>query len=174
MASFQFLSRNSVRWDQQILGRGCLAIKMFQFLSRNSVRWDLIRRGVKAVVLGHVSIPQSEFCPLGLTTKSVTDTHAASFNSSVGILSVGTGYGGSEAYHENLVSIPQSEFCPLGLGAAEFGLVWAWMFQFLSRNSVRWDETKRGVVLNDAYVSIPQSEFCPLGQVLEGAHKSSS
>ena len=37
-----------------------------------------------------VSIPQSEFCPLGLSPGLVGIAHERCFNSSVGILSVGT------------------------------------------------------------------------------------
>ena len=161
---FQFLSRNSVRWDfcgglvrflpiccfNSSVGilsvgtrqnRTCarLTAEEFQFLSRNSVRWD--ERGGGGV----------SFC-------------AKSFNSSVGILSVGTKY--------------RLLFCG------------AWKaFQFLSRNSVRWDPSRLytlvlavlrfnssvgilSVGTNDGgreeesrfSVSIPQSEFCPLGR----------
>ena len=38
---FQFLSRNSVRWDTFIQIRIVSQPTLFQFLSRNSVRWDL-------------------------------------------------------------------------------------------------------------------------------------
>ena len=61
------------------------------------------------------------------------------------------------------VSIPQSEFCPLGLVTIGRDGVIDPTFQFLSRNSVRWDKTVRGVMLSHWSVSIPQSEFCPLG-----------
>ena len=64
-SQFQFLSRNSVRWDN-IIGTQQGHNGMFQFLSRNSVRWDLLWCSMKA---GYI----------------------LSFNSSVGILSVGTG-----------------------------------------------------------------------------------
>ena len=62
---------------------------MFQFLSRNSVRWDGVGVGSPPGVEG-------------------------SFNSSVGILSVGT-----------RASLDFKDMCI--------------KFQFLSRNSVRWD-----------------------------------
>jgi len=39
-----------------------------------------------------------------------------------------------------VVSIPQSEFCPLGLVGDSPFLNRQRKFQFLSRNSVRWDE----------------------------------
>jgi len=112
-----------------------------------------------------VSIPQSEFCPLGLPERRSIIQLFLSFNSSVGILSVGT-------------SIPGGE-------GREHG-----RFQFLSRNSVRWDHKQlslwlslllgfnssvgilsvgtlgpSGIVSKLASVSIPQSEFCPLGHV---------
>jgi len=64
-----------------------------------------------------------------------------SFNSSVGILSVGTDTRNIFKTHLPLVSIPQSEFCPLGRG---------------------WG---RVISKHDGFVSIPQSEFCPLGQL---------
>jgi len=112
---FQFLSRNSVRWD--IVGSiWCISPSIwFQFLSRNSVRWDSLERGGQGgVILG--------------------------FNSSVGILSVGTESIGLYNHLSNRVSIPQSEFCPLGHDAR--GL---------------------SVQIDGEIVSIPQSEFCPLG-----------
>ena len=62
---------------------------VFQFLRRNSVRWDAFRESLfdpKA----DVSIPQSEFCPLGPHYEAVEDWQGVGFNSSVGILSVGT------------------------------------------------------------------------------------
>ena len=62
-----------------------------------------------------------------------------SFNSSVGILSVGTCNPDLATSSQPQVSIPQSEFCPLGRSP--------WY-------SVS-DELPK--------VSIPQSEFCPLG-----------
>ena len=138
---FQFLSRNSVRWDFAPEWIYTEDIK-FQFLSRNSVRWDFLGVRGDQVGLLVVSIPQSEFCPLGLVRaaprpladgpfqflsrnsvrwdvvigRGIGD-RAPGFNSSVGILSVGTaGHGGGA-----------------GRGAAGF--------QFLSRNSVRWDPT---------------------------------
>jgi len=66
-----------------------------------------------------VSIPQSEFCPLGRKTGKPTGKDAISFNSSVGILSVGTNF------------------------TLEIRIK-AGQFQFLSRNSVRWDRLARG------------------------------
>jgi len=89
---FQFLSRNSVRWDWEPIIVAMKPCEGFQFLSRNSVRWD---GGEEKRV----------FCA------------KKSFNSSVGILSVGT---------------PS----PLRSG------VWCRRFQFLSRNSVRWDHRR--------------------------------
>ena len=62
-----------------------------------------------------VSIPQSEFCPLGHLKISVIDVRDAD------------------------VSIPQSEFCPLGPEPFLMSPRLTPMFQFLSRNSVRWD-----------------------------------
>jgi len=61
------------------------------------------------------------------------------------------------------VSIPQSEFCPLGPKSSMGLRLMIPVFQFLSRNSVRWDKitTQPAAALLD--VSIPQSEFCPLG-----------
>ena len=114
-----------------------------------------------------VSIPQSEFCPLGLYKDfdiAFPTPWQRGFNSSVGILSVGTCEGGAGSRPPGGVSIPQSEFCPLGhtelrrphlrgfevsIPQSEFcplGLKHEieflenyWKFQFLSRNSVRWD-----------------------------------
>ena len=162
---------------------------MFQFLSRNSVRWDHCVNAASLSSEFVVSIPQSEFCPLGQHSISESPPGGSGFNSSVGILSVGTqsaptenslyqGFNSSvgilsvgtynktfvaDLYKcfnssvgilsvgtsvsrgitslEKRVSIPQSEFCPLGHG--------------------------EGVVpMNDIkFVSIPQSEFCPLGRL---------
>jgi len=39
---FQFLSRNSVRWDARVRN-GAMPSDWFQFLSRNSVRWDAVK-----------------------------------------------------------------------------------------------------------------------------------
>ena len=65
---FQFLSRNSVRWDPREYDANRARYSFeFQFLSRNSVRWD----------------PDEERMPDGMP----------GFNSSVGILSVGTKIG---------------------------------------------------------------------------------
>ena len=65
-----------------------------------------------------VSIPQSEFCPLG---RGCVDYLLRSL----------------------VVSIPQSEFCPLGLYMSCYCLSCLSSFQFLSRNSVRWDLAAR-------------------------------
>ena len=110
---FQFLSRNSVRWDlvcddpalENILrfnssvgilsvgttqhSVGFLGYPLFQFLSRNSVRWDTSVLASRQHWFP-VSIPQSEFCPLGPADYIVRRVFSDSFNSSVGILSVGT------------------------------------------------------------------------------------
>ena len=65
-----------------------------------------------------VSIPQSEFCPLGLWIYARGIDAGACFNSSVGILSVGTSaLAGMRVIASGAVSIPQSEFCPLGPSA---------------------------------------------------------
>jgi len=84
-----------------------------------------------------VSIPQSEFCPLGLMGEGRSLRKLESFNSSVGILSVGTK--AIEAFYADTVpvSIPQSEFCPLGQIARICRDHGPAGFQFLSRNSVR-------------------------------------
>jgi len=63
-----------------------------------------------------VSIPQSEFCPLG--------------QPKIWPIALPT----------PLVSIPQSEFCPLGRALAPGDRDQTELFQFLSRNSVRWDK----------------------------------
>jgi len=113
VSRFQFLSRNSVRWDREALARYAalapVSIPQSEFC-------PLGRRhsGPSGSTKHLVSIPQSEFCPLGLTPLSPTNKSA-------------------------IVSIPQSEFCPLGRGFVplmEFKFI---QFQFLSRNSVRWD-----------------------------------
>ena len=86
---FQFLSRNSVRWDTNAVAV-IRSVGEFQFLSRNSVRWDRVMQW-RIYEKICVSIPQSEFCPLGLliwVTRPIIDY--VRFNSSVGILSVGT------------------------------------------------------------------------------------
>ena len=62
---FQFLSRNSVRWDDPNQPQLNQCNEKFQFLSRNSVRWDFLRIERRKLSI-FVSIPQSEFCPLGL------------------------------------------------------------------------------------------------------------
>jgi len=136
----------------------------FQFLSRNSVRWD-IRTRMDLHRRYKVSIPQSEFCPLGLPWCTWGSGRiACRFNSSVGILSVGTGAGGAASVGGWPVSIPQSEFCPLGRRYRTRNWRSCSRFQFLSRNSVRWDcwpwwRSRPRC----RWVSIPQSEFCPLG-----------
>ena len=86
---FQFLSRNSVRWDQCICCTSQTPLYLFQFLSRNSVRWDWLSQLILAIF-------------------------EVRFNSSVGILSVGTKF--SQLIGQKITT-----------------------FQFLSRNSVRWD-----------------------------------
>ena len=137
---FQFLSRNSVRWDHSIID-GISAINhRFQFLSRNSVRWDA-RRCSQRVNRHAVSIPQSEFCPLGRLP---------------------AGRGSLLLFD---VSIPQSEFCPLGLAQSLVETGAPPRFQFLSRNSVRWDFVPPDFWAAIGPVSIPQSEFCPLGHL---------
>ena len=113
ISTFQFLSRNSVRWDPRPGSRREHDAHTFQFLSRNSVRWDEREDGAMA--------PNQD-----------------SFNSSVGILSVGTEH-----------PVP--------------GMTWRQWFQFLSRNSVRWDLVRLTNCRVCEWVSIPQSEFCPLG-----------
>ena len=67
-----------------------------------------------ANALRAVSIPQSEFCPLGLVIEDLNVKGMVSFNSSVGILSVGTRNDVLSPGELIRVSIPQSEFCPLG------------------------------------------------------------
>ena len=86
---FQFLSRNSVRWDTDYAATYAKDVGGFQFLSRNSVRWD--QDGPAA-----------------------NHNHGDGFNSSVGILSVGTDVLILDDLGVQYVSIPQSEFCPLG------------------------------------------------------------
>jgi len=158
----------------------------FQFLSRNSVRWDH-QRTARPESIRRVSIPQSEFCPLGrqdpgsdperivgfnssvgilsVGTEGAVDAQGRvkSFNSSVGILSVGTSVAGQIVVIVNEVSIPQSEFCPLGPDDHHLGHFNSPRFQFLSRNSVRWDRRMIFASSPRLEVSIPQSEFCPLG-----------
>ena len=89
ISMFQFLSRNSVRWDHNRARRKTAHRPRFQFLSRNSVRWDMA-----------ISAP--------------AQLAILRFNSSVGILSVGTNHSQSNPQEAYDVSIPQSEFCPLG------------------------------------------------------------
>jgi len=112
---FQFLSRNSVRWDLARRGGLLEQQALFQFLSRNSVRWDPILTTLHVLGLS-VSIPQSEFCPLGPRAGDAHLFGLSRFNSSVGILSVGTYALLFRGEATSPVSIPQSEFCPLGPG----------------------------------------------------------
>ena len=110
---FQFLSRNSVRWDVDGKYLDDEILK-FQFLSRNSVRWDeRMRYTIRCI--REVSIPQSEFCPLGRVwrrgyeQKSLLEFQFLSRNSvrwdsKIPLMSSPISF----------VSIPQSEFCPLG------------------------------------------------------------
>jgi len=94
---------------------------------------------VEAIKNG-VSIPQSEFCPLGLSARLNGGRLFNCFNSSVGILSVGTrGWRRDAEVLVQPVSIPQSEFCPLGRDCHSVTPISIRWFQFLSRNSVRWD-----------------------------------
>jgi len=86
-----------------------------------------------------VSIPQSEFCPLGLIIGPLKEDG------------------------KFVVSIPQSEFCPLGRRKICQCRTSFFLFQFLSRNSVRWDLIVALILAGAFFVSIPQSEFCPLG-----------
>ena len=114
-----------------------------------------------------VSIPQSEFCPLGRALSRAAGSHRSGFNSSVGILSVGTWGPFCCQGDIHPVSIPQSEFCPLGPCDVRSATVnYGTWFQFLSRNSVRWDASDGADGAGVVAVSIPQSEFCPLGQLL--------
>jgi len=139
--AFQFLSRNSVRWDP---GGPAISTSWEVRCFNSSV--GILSVGTMPLILGvfdeiQVSIPQSEFCPLGRCRAAHIRRRGESFNSSVGILSVGT-YGDCITPtfgRVKTVSIPQSEFCPLGL--EQLGV------------------TEKVVV----QVSIPQSEFCPLG-----------
>ena len=86
---------------------------MFQFLTRNSVRWDLQQK-VLQILTPQVSIPQSEFCPLGLDTAALRRIMKILFQflsrNSVRWDETKRGVVLNDAY----VSIPQSEFCPLG------------------------------------------------------------
>jgi len=99
-----------------------------------------IWRGSGYRTIQAVSIPQSEFCPLGLHCQGAsTSSVKFGFNSSVGILSVGTREKWYVVEDLQKVSIPQSEFCPLG-----------------HVTYLKFTPMSMGV-------SIPQSEFCPLG-----------
>ena len=89
------------------------------------------------------------------------------FNSSVGILSVGTTRANPIQTLKDDVSIPQSEFCPLGPIHHPALDCHQGKFQFLSRNSVRWDKAGIVATIQEIKVSIPQSEFCPLGHSFE-------
>jgi len=88
---FQFLSRNSVRWDRGGAGhtrrtRAPVSIPQSEFCPLG-----LVSSEVGYAIIDTVSIPQSEFCPLGhWVPEDVSYEMLASFNSSVGILSVGT------------------------------------------------------------------------------------
>jgi len=87
-----------------------------------------------------VSIPQSEFCPLGRSRAHLGNARrdAVSIPQSefcpLGHLPVL-----AKRLESNPVSIPQSEFCPLGLAGKIVVRPGGVEFQFLSRNSVRWD-----------------------------------
>ena len=110
-----------------------------------------------------VSIPQSEFCPLGHSQAMMTIASITSFNSSVGILSVGTKKCQRLHAPELQVSIPQSEFCPLGPTAFWAATLNPSRFNssvgILSVGTWIWCHCK----IVPWIVSIPQSEFCPLG-----------
>jgi len=115
---FQFLSRNSVRWD---LPRDCYHPDQYSQESFNSSVGILsvgTKKNLRALDIQlRVSIPQSEFCPLGPLRRQGITFRVLGFNSSVGILSVGTAsHGRGQMSH-------------------------TYRFQFLSRNSVRWDST---------------------------------
>jgi len=138
MVGFQFLSRNSVRWDLKYQERSSPPCK-FQFLSRNSVRWDPFPRFVfclKAIV----SIPQSEFCPLG-PREGNPDAQIIAIVSipQSEFCPLGPTIVASWMLPAAIVSIPQSEFCPLGRDDRRGLITPQPAFQFLSRNSVRWD-----------------------------------
>ena len=111
---------------------------MFQFLSRNSVRWDfelpLPTRDAAESFNSSVGI-----LSVGTRVCGLSAPISRCFNSSVGILSVGTLYELLLPKLFEFVSIPQSEFCPLGLSCAALPASSIPKFQFLSRNSVRWD-----------------------------------
>ena len=134
----------------------------FQFLSRNSVRWDLVFADIPSTSDG-VSIPQSEFCPLGLPRRRWRGLRLGCFNSSVGILSVGTQPRAAVRPLRRIVSIPQSEFCPLGPGCGWGAIRNGWCFNSsvgILSVGTRALTTNSHITLR---VSIPQSEFCPLG-----------
>jgi len=161
----------------------------FQFLSRNSVRWDTV---IVSLIPTHfivVSIPQSEFCPLGRAYGAHLILFKISFNSSVGILSVGTPTSIFIFTSNTQVSIPQSEFCPLGrvnrladdiydgkvsipqsefcpLGPKYHIALLHFLQSFNSSVGILSVGTKVTVwnATDRARVSIPQSEFCPLGR----------
>ena len=146
---------------------------MFQFLSRNSVRWDQVYTRIYNKAAESVSIPQSEFCPLGRrpNPQSIPIVRLFQFLSRNSVrwdlLAI------DDYADEYGVSIPQSEFCPLGQNTSNGIMATARKFQFLSRNSVRWDPAREERRRQRSHcVSIPQSEFCPLGPLadaLEGA-----
>jgi len=111
---FQFLSRNSVRWDgMSSEPRSCHSKRFNSSVGILSVGTGLRSEWLHSIFF--VSIPQSEFCPLGHGQMILAQLKFTGFNSSVGILSVGTlEVGGTLEVLESVVSIPQSEFCPLG------------------------------------------------------------
>jgi len=119
-----------------------IGVFVFQFLSRNSVRWDERGETNEADAAILVSIPQSEFCPLGRAQGFailVRCTARVSIPQSE-FCPLGRCAGMSPCFSvEDGVSIPQSEFCPLGPGWRPGATRPARRFQFLSRNSVRWD-----------------------------------
>jgi len=134
---FQFLSRNSVRWDY---GSVCCALRVVMVSIPQSEFCPLgLRQYFVILIIIFVSIPQSEFCPLGHR-----QGHVGNFRSYVSIpqsefCPLGHTIKGHIDGVPIYVSIPQSEFCPLGHIGVSFVIV----FKFC--------------------VSIPQSEFCPLG-----------
>ena len=147
----------------------------FQFLSRNSVRWDESGSDRDQEYHNQVSIPQSEFCPLGpggafsccasLILVSIPQSEFCP----LGLVLI---LPASLSIDTNAVSIPQSEFCPLGPSACSATPGMRPRFQFLSRNSVRWDYSRATGFDMIKDVSIPQSEFCPLG--LDHGHQRGS
>jgi len=91
---------------------------LFQFLSRNSVRWD-----------AHY--------------EAVEDWQGVGFNSSVGILSVGTvPTEGPQPTIEPFQFLSRNSV-RWDLGNPLISTPLIFLFQFLSRNSVRWDISLR-------------------------------